>query len=149
MRDDMFAPYRAGLGNPGRTPALVARRQAAQPVAPAVQPPAEPNGMLQSGAMMPPAPVPLPEAPPLMAPNPYAAGAGPLPEEPALTARNPYTRPAPMAAAPAAPQPGPQMSADDLNRMVLALLQGSGGNTDQENLLRQQMAMAPQQGGLY
>jgi hypothetical protein len=148
MRDDMFAPYRAGLGNPGRTPVLVARRQAAQPVAPAVQPPAELNGMLQSGAMMPPA-MPMDAQGQMQNAPGFAPTGTPLPEEPALTAGNPYARPVPMAAAPAAAQPGPQMSADELNRMVLALLQGSGGNTDQENLLRQQMAMAPQQGGLY
>lgn len=145
MRDDLFAPYRAGLGNPGRTPALVARRQAAEAAA---QPVAE----------LPPTTVsaPMPANMPADGPSMGSMGGAPtapqalFPEAPPVGGPDPYARPAPVADAAPTPAPPQGMSADELNRMVLALLQGGGGNSPEEELMRRQMALAPpQQGGIY
>lgn len=136
---------------------------ARRPAVPGLQPPAERNGQSQADFYMPgptvTATAPLPQyqdgpgAGHMGRPNPMGSMPdGPIPEEPGVAGRSPYARPA----APRVPlamgqPPMPGGGADELNAMVMAILNGQGGDSEQERRLREamQMASGPQQGSLY
>jgi hypothetical protein len=135
---------------------------ARRPAIPGLQPPAERNDQSQADFYMPgptvTAPMPPmqtqdgPGAGQMGRPNPMGSmPQGPIAEEPAVAGSSPYARPRAPRMPMAMGQPVNQMSADDLNAMVMAILSGEGGDSEQARRLRDQMQMAaaPQQGGIY
>lgn len=120
---------------------------------PAFQPPFEAGGP-QSGMAPPPMPmappvVPQPPAPAMPPPNPMFGGVPPMPgsmptgpiaEPPQVAGPNPYQPPAQRTAM-TPPPPDGQMTADQLNMLVLALQNGQGGDGDVANRLRSAMQL--------
>ena len=135
---------------------------ARRPTAPGLQPPAERSDQRQADFYMTgptvtaQAPAPQwqdgPGAGQMGSPNPLGSmPEGPIPEGPSVAGRSPYARPAAPRVPLALGQATPQGGADDLNAMVMAILSGEGGDSEQARRLREamQMAAGPQQGSIY